>query len=193
MLRAFALSVLFLAFLSSAEDREETLLQTGQIRSSGFGGPVIKFGPVNDQSAVLVGGRGGWLINSILSIGGGGYGLSNRVTADRPDSVRLQLGYGGLVLERVFMPRRMMHGSLSLLIGSGSVNMHESMHRDDRSETEVFFVLEPEASLEINVVRFFRFCPGIGYRWLAGDSRYLDSDWDISGWTGNLTFKFGKF
>lgn len=193
MMRIFALSMLFLAFLASAEEQEETLLQSDQIRSSGFGGPVIKFGPVNGQSAVLVGGRGGWLINSALSIGGGGYGLSNRVTADRPDSVRLQLGYGGLVLEKVFMPRRMMHGSLSLLIGAGSVNMHESMHRDDRAESENFFVLEPEASLEINVIRFFRFCPGIGYRWLAGDSRYLDSDWDISGWSGNLTFKFGKF
>lgn len=193
MLRVYVVSLLFLAFAASAQEQEETLLPSGQIRSSGFGGPVIKFGPVNDQSGVLVGGRGGWLINSIFSIGGGGVGLSNRVTADRPDSVRLQLGYGGLVLERVFLPRRMMHGSLSLLVGAGSVNMHESMHRDYPAETETFFVLEPEASLEINVVRFFRFCPGIGYRWLAGDSRFLDSDWDISGWTGNLTFKFGKF
>jgi hypothetical protein len=193
MIRAFALALLFPAFLASAEGTEETLLASDQIRSGGFGGPVVKFGPVNDQSAVLVGGRGGWLINSIISIGGGAYGLSNRVTADSPDSVRLQLGYGGLVLERVFMPLRMMHGSLSLLVGAGTVDMHESMHRDDRAETENFFVLEPEASLEINVGRFFRFCPGMSYRWLAGDSRYLDSDWDISGWTGNLTFKFGKF
>lgn len=194
-IRHVLITFLILSALGAARG-EETLLPSGELRSGGFGGPVIKFGPVNDQAAVLVGGRGGWLINSVFSIGGGGYGVANRVTTDHPDSLRMDMGYGGFIMEAVFLPNRLVHGTFSVLIGGGSVNMHESMHRGDgfdREDAETFFVLEPEVNLELNVVRFFRFCPGIGYRWMAGDTRFLDSDWDISGFTGNLTFKFGRF
>lgn len=190
--RILMASTLFLAAIALAED-DETLLRSGEIRSGGFGGPMVKFSPVNGQAGVFVGGRGGWLINSVFSIGGGGYGLANRVTADNPDSVRLELGVGGVILEAVFMPKKLVHGTASLLIGGGSINMHRGRHGNDNDEVENFFALEPELNLEINVLRFFRFCPGVSYRWIVGDSRFLDSDWDISGLSGNLMFKFGKF
>lgn len=170
---------------------EETLLRSGEIRSSGFGGPMVKFSPVNGEFGVLVGGRGGWLINSVFSIGGGGYGLANSVRADNPDSVQINLGIGGVVMEAVFLPNKLVHGTASLLIGAGSVQKH--MDHRDNMDPESFFALEPEINLEINVLKFFRICPGVSYRWLAGDLEWVDSGWDISGPSANLTFKFGKF
>lgn len=193
-LRNLLASILLSSTLAGA-GQTETLLPSGGLGGGWFGGPAIRLGPVNGQSGVLVGGRGGWLLHPAFSIGGGGYGLANRVEADRPDSLRLDLGYGGFIMEGALRPHKAFHAAFSLLIGGGSVNMHEGRHRGDADwdATESFFVLEPEAGLEINVLPFFRLCPGVGYRWIAGDTRYLDSDWDISGFTGNLTFKFGRF
>ncbi|NIN69246.1 MAG: hypothetical protein GTO63_32105, partial [Anaerolineae bacterium] len=52
----------------------ETLIE-GDVRHGGFGGPVVKFTEVNNEFGVLVGGRGGWIINDSFVLGAGGYGL----------------------------------------------------------------------------------------------------------------------
>jgi hypothetical protein len=185
--------ILPLLLSASAAVSEETLLKSGELRSGGFGGPVLKFSPVNDEFGVLVGGRGGWLINSVFSIGGGGYGLANAVRADQPDSQRIDLGVGGLILEAVLWPDRLVHGTASVLVGAAGLNRHRLRDGGADDDAETFFALEPEVNLEINVHRIFRVCPGVGYRWLAGESDLVDSDWDLSGVSANLTFKFGRF
>ncbi|MEO6098150.1 MAG: hypothetical protein ABIW76_21790 [Fibrobacteria bacterium] len=189
-IRKLCLTFLMTACIVSAE---ETLLKSGELKSGGFGGPVVKISQVNGEAGVLVGGRGGWLINSVFSIGGGGYGLVNDIHADHPDSMRIDLGVGGLILEAVFMPQRLVHGTASVLVGAGGLNRHRRMRDDSDDGGETFFALEPEVNLEINVHRIFRVCSGLSYRWLAGESDFVDSDWDLSGISVNLTFKFGRF
>lgn len=192
MLRRLLIALVFPAALAFADD-EQTLLKSGEIRSGGFGGPLVKFSPINGEPGTLVGGRGGWLINSAFSIGGGGYGLANRVRADHPDSVRLDMGVGGLVLEAVVWPNRLVHVTASVLIGGGGLNFRTMHGRADEDKAENFFALEPEVALEINIIRHFRICPGVSYRYLAGDTDLVDSYWDLSGPAASLTFKFGKF
>ncbi|MBN1426023.1 hypothetical protein JXA88_15850, partial [Candidatus Fermentibacteria bacterium] len=60
----------------TVQEQPETLLK-GPIENGGFGGLVVKFSQLADQTAVFVGGRGGWILNHTFVIGGGGYGLAN--------------------------------------------------------------------------------------------------------------------
>ena len=64
--------------------QEETLLGSSEVTHGGFGGPVIKYTQIKGEPAVLVGGRGGWIINHTFIIGGGGYGLVNDIKANNP-------------------------------------------------------------------------------------------------------------
>ena len=176
---------------------EQTLFKSGETRNGFFGGPLIKISPANGELGVWVGARGGWILGSALSIGGGMYGLSNGVKADNPDTADLMAGVMGFIVEAVFLSDRLAHGTFSLLVGAGGVgtggNWNMGMGRGGRSDGGHVFVLEPELNLEINVARFFRFCPGVSYRWLSGDVDVVESAWDLSGPSANFMFKFGRF
>jgi hypothetical protein len=76
--------IVLCTFTVSVAAQEETLFK-GDIQTGGFGGPVIKLTRINDQGALMVGGRGGWIINHCLALGGGGYGIVNDV--DSPEGV----------------------------------------------------------------------------------------------------------
>lgn len=65
-------------FAATARGQEQTLIKS-DVEHSGFGGPVVKATRIHDQGALMVGGRGGWIINHTLAIGGGGYGVVNDV------------------------------------------------------------------------------------------------------------------
>ena len=69
------LAVLLLFLSQSSRAQEETLMGSGEIASGGFGAPVVKFTEITGDPAVLVGGRGGWIVNHTFVLGAGGYGL----------------------------------------------------------------------------------------------------------------------
>ncbi len=81
----FIMVICLVAFPAFAQ--EETLIK-GDVESGGFGGPVVKMTSLNGQDGILVGGRGGWILNHSFIIGGGGYGLANNVRAKVPGSER---------------------------------------------------------------------------------------------------------
>ena len=190
----------FLVLSISVFGQEETLLDKG-ITSGGFGGPVIKFTSINKQFSVFVGGRGGWIINNALVIGGGGYGLVNNIKLYPNDVTKIQrinLGYGGFELEYIFESDKLVHGSIYLLLGGGSVtylDWKNLLHADELifDGNNNFFVAEPAVNLELNVAKFFRINVGCGYRYISGiDSGYLRNV-DIAGLSALVGFKFGKF
>ena len=57
--------------VATAAQNAQTLMGS-DIRHGGFGGPVVKFTEIDGQFGVLVGGRGGWIINDSFVIGAGG-------------------------------------------------------------------------------------------------------------------------
>jgi hypothetical protein len=181
--------------------QEETLLGDGEIVHGGFGGPVVKFTSINGQMAVLVGGRGGWIINHSLVIGGGGYGLANEVKGNENyfnSKYLLNFGYGGFELEYIIEPNKAVHGSIYLLLGGGAINQRNPIDNNwnDLSwdeKSDVFFVAEPAANVELNIIRFMRIDLGVGYRFISGVDKYNVTDANLSGVSAVLTFKFGKF
>lgn len=191
------LLLLLVASIPLLAQDEETLL-SGEVESGGFGGPVLKIGPVNGKTGVFVGGRGGWIINHSFIIGGGGYGLVNDVAALVPSSsgeTLIGFGYGGLELEYIPVPYRLVNASFMLLIGGGGL-----MYRVEGSDVnfdshggDAVFVLEPQVSVTLNVIRWLRISASMSYRFVTGVDIAASSDRKLSGPSGGLTVRFGKF
>lgn len=75
----------------------------------------------------MVGGRGGWIINHSLVLGGGGYGVASEV--DAPAGVLplegpldIEVGYGGFELEYIIHPMSLVHFNIYNFIGGGATN-----------------------------------------------------------------------
>jgi len=198
--RAFIVLTCILAVSVFGQDQET--LFSGDIEHGGFGGPVVMFSQVKGQTGVLVGGRGGWIINHLITLGGGGYGLVNKIpvgpaSVSGLDSLMLQLGYGGFEAGLIFNSNRLVHVDCHVLIGAGGTgaglwnNPEDFDSYDDNGDA--FFVLEPSLSLILNMTPHFRIGGGVSYRYISGvDSPYV-TDSDLSGPSFSVSLKFGRF
>jgi hypothetical protein len=185
------------AFLCSGALSAQETLADGDLRHGGFGAPVVKFTEIDSRFGVLVGGRGGWIINGSVVIGGGGYGLANganfeHVMNGAGDPGRLEMGYGGLEMGYVHRPDELVHLSLGLLIGAGGVVWNPDGQSGNQAD-DAFFVAEPELDVVLNVTRFFRVALGASYRLTQGVQLFDLGDADLSGLAGLVALKFGSF
>lgn len=211
MKRVSILFFLLLLLGSSAFSQDETLLGSNTDHG-GFGGPVVKLTTIRGEIGSLVGGYGGWLIGHQLLLGGGGYGLVNDIRADASAEQRytidqrplfVEFGYGGLVLEYVAAPSRVVHFSVMTLLGAGSATYRENRlddwnfdsHGHSRIDRmDALFVAEPQVNIELNMTDWFRITLGGSYRFVSGLNDLTGlSNTDLSGPAGSVAFKFGSF
>ena len=115
-MRQLKSSILILCLCIPVFGQEETLVGTGEIDHGGYGALVVKVTGINGETAILVGGRGGWIINHTFVLGGGGYGLVNNLRPDDPGSflfpdgeTLLNFGYGGLELAYIINSDKLIH------------------------------------------------------------------------------------
>lgn len=178
-----------LIFAPSVHAQAETLA-AGGLESGGFGAGVVRFSGVADQFAVFAGGRGGWIINHTFILGGAGYGLASDVSIDGGLIPGLpgrdfEFGYGGVELTYVHASDKLIHFTVSALIGGGSITR--------LGVSDGVFVLEPFADVVLNVTNFFRLAAGGGYRFVSGVEGFGLSNGDMSQFFGELALKFGSF
>jgi hypothetical protein len=179
------LIVLVLIVPIAAFAEEKTLVGNG-FESGGYGGPVIKFKSFGGTFGVIVGGRGGWIINHTFVIGGGFYGLASGTKIGGND---LQMSYGGFEFEYIWRSDKVVHFTIHTGIGGGRVEMIDPVYSSDR-----FFYIEPTFNGEVNILKWFRINAGIGYLWVD-DIQGMPalSSSDVRGITGTIVFKFGWF
>ncbi len=204
-MRRLLFVIMLLAFATNIAAQEEETLFKGDFEKGGFGGPVVKFTSIKNTNALMVGGRGGWIINHSLVLGGGGYGLVTEVDApegalseSEEGPLDIEFGYGGFEVEYIIHPRSLAHFSIYTLIGAGANNYVKDVGAVTESnqqvgETDFMFVLEPAVNAELNVTNWFRLNAGLSYRLVTGVSQDLLKNGDFSGMTATLTFKFGNF
>ncbi len=165
--------------------QQETLVR-GKIESGGYGAGVVRFSDVAGEFGVMVGGRGGWIINHTFILGGGGYGLANDISIDPGLPGRdIEFGYGGLELTYVWASPRLLHATFTALIGGGSVTRSNV---DDG-----VFVFEPYADAVLNVTSYFRVSGGLGYRFVSGVNFPDLGNSDFASLFAELALNFGKF
>lgn len=175
---------------------DETLI-SGEIESGGYGGPEIKFGSINGEWEVFVGGRGGWIINHQFVVGAAGYGLTTEGETN-PGTIipylneTFDMGYGGILLGYISRSNRLVHVTMDVLIGGGGLSPRDDVFQNNFDE-DAFFILEPSVNFELNVSSKIRFAFGGGYRITSGVEYFDLDDKDIGGPAINLMLKFGKF
>ncbi len=204
-MKQFTIALLLTGLLSFPLLAEQQTLFGDNLEIGGFGGPTIKLTTLSGSSGILVGGRGGAIINSKFTIGGGGYGLTNKINlghfSDYRDELSLQMGYGGAEIGYIHKSDDLIHFTAYCLIAGGGISIGEDNGENTYNnqsdwynvENDGFFVLEPTASVELNVTKAFRIEVGAGYRYVNGLDNIFISNEDISGLSGVITFKFGRY
>lgn len=151
---------------------------------SGFGGPTVRFGGVNGDFAVFTGGKGGVIINDSLIIGGGGSGMAHPRSNGGGS-----IGYGGFLVEYLFLPKSVINFSVGTIIGAGGGSDSSIAGYN----SQAFFVLEPEINLFLNITPFFKIGLTGTYRYTSGLNGTYINDKSFRGFSGGLIMVFGKF
>ncbi len=189
--------LLLILVITAGVSAEERTLLSGQVEHGGFGGPDLRLTTINGNITLLMGGRGGWIINHRFVLGGGGCGVVENVKAKRftGDSLYVNFGYGGGFLEWVMRSDDLLHVTFSTFLGGGNVMLSGDHHAADEASNshDGVFVGELNANLELNVVTWFRINFGAGYRYVSGVSTTGFKNSDFGGPTGTVVLKFGKF
>lgn len=182
----------------------KTLLGDGT-KVRGFGSLDMRMTEFNDDLGLIMGVHGGIIMNNHFVIGLGGYGLTSNFLIENTegsDELYMYGGYGGLILGAIFSPKELIHIYTPVLIGAGGMeitdrNYMNNFHRPPSFGTYIentaFFVVEPGIEVEINVTRFFKIGLGASYRLIRESDLNTVSDSDLSGFSGGLSLKFGKF
>lgn len=175
--------------------QEETLF-SGRFESGGFGGPVWKASAFDGEFGLMSGGRGGWIINHTLVIGGGGYSttwdIKTDLVNDSGEELFLEMSYGGLDLEYIKNSDEMIHYTFGALFGAGTVRL-EAHDPQEKYKSDTFFIMEPAANIEINIFQWFRVCGGVSYRFVTAIDEDVFDSMELSGIAGTVTLKFGAF
>ncbi|MCF8368869.1 MAG: hypothetical protein K9G76_07480 [Bacteroidales bacterium] len=183
-----------------------TLFGSENISHGGWGGLSVNYTQIGGADAILVGAKGGWLINHGVTIGIGGYGISNNLYYDKKiddkyDEYQMAGGYGGLLIEPIIGAKWPVHVSIPILIGAGGVayiNNYWSSYDNDFNSTytedaDAFFVLEPGIEVELNMIKFMRLSIG-GYYRITSDLNLADTKPNVlDGFSVGMNLKFGKF
>jgi hypothetical protein len=188
--------------------QDETLF--GNVQSSGgYGAPTVALTTLNGETAAMVGGQGGWMLNRRFVLGGALRGiaprpdvnLQNRSPSD-PGSAQVQLGYVGLLLEYIGAPSSLFHYGAEVVVGGGNVELVGDQGfqagpsvSDESFERSAVFAAEVGARAELNVTSFFRIGLSGGYRLVSGadlEKSAVSND-DLSAPYGQLSLRFGSF
>ena len=198
--------ILILTGQTMAQERQEykTLFGGKQYKADGYyGALMINYGQVKNEDIILVGARGGWIIDQAFTIGLAGYGLTNDIDlydVYANDVVNMAGGYGGLLLEPIILPNYPVHIAFPVIIGAGGVAYIDNYwkYHDDNWEpivydSDAFFVLEPGIEVEFNMTRFLRLGLAATYRYTADLELYNTDPEVLNGFNFGLSFKLGKF
>jgi len=182
------------------------------LHHGGWGAPSAHYTRIMDQDAMLVGLRGGWIINHRFTLGFAGHGLVTDVvnkdydnylidngTVIR-DNSRFFMGYGGLLLEPVIAYRSPLHITLPIIIGAGGCGYgYNSELPDDfdpytySDDAQAFFVIEPGIELEMNVISLVRVGIGASYRYTSDIDLPTTAKDALHGLNAGVTIKVGRF
>jgi hypothetical protein len=207
---ALALPVLRAQDRFSASEQQER--NPGQVQTlfdphagnGGYGAFSIGYTKIGDRDAILIGGRGEWVVGHGFGLGLGGYGFVNDPAYNPIDQLNYSLagGYGGLVMEPIIMGWFPVHITVPILVGAGGVaNTSYSTDWYDPyqyydgfvEDASAFFVAEAGVELEFNLVRFFRLALFGTYRYTTDIVMTNTAEDALRGWNFGMTFKFGSF
>lgn len=174
---------------------------------NGFGAVDVKVGDIKGERSLIAGAYGGFIINRRYLFGIAGYGLVTNTKFDgivpsqnEPKELSIHGGYGGILIGGAIAPRELIHLSIPVVLGAGTLEVVDKdfftnnlADSEFTIENSVFFVIEPGIEVEFNVTKYFRMGAGVTYRYVSGTKLENIKDEDVSGVTGLVSFRFGRF
>lgn len=183
-------------YTPAPEPEPSTLAGGREVAQGGYIAPEAKLTSLAGSPALLLGAQAGWLVNHILSIGGGGYALAGDVAS--PDALQtpgapranLSLAYGGARLAFIPRAQRAVHVVIGVLIGAGRASSSGVVYEQMGGN---FFVAEPDVAVEASIARPLRIALGASYRITGGTSVTALTPTNLNGPTAFLALKVGMF
>lgn len=172
--------------------------------NGGFGAISFAGTEFNGRSTMLLGLRGGWIINRVVAIGLEGYGLIpaaeySGISALPSIDARAIGGYGGLFIEPILFSNKVVHLTFPVSTGGGWAGYvadwedTQNWDESDLIDGDSFWYIKPGVSVEVNVALNFRIAIGTSYRFTQ-DLQLVNTPKDaFQGWNYFLTLKFGCF
>lgn len=203
--------LLFAVMTLKSQDPEFDYYKSKEIKTllgrnragGGYGSVTVGYSLIDNQNAVLIGGRFSWIASHNFGVGIGGTGFINEYHYEPGigNDVFLTGGYGGLILEPILFPRFPVHLAFPTLVGAGGISYiskDESLNSNFIEDSEAFLLIEPCAEVELNLTNHFRLAFGATYRFPTPFNVGLEgtpsvSSESLKGFSYELTFKFGKF
>ncbi|MEM1408111.1 MAG: hypothetical protein AAGG59_15120 [Bacteroidota bacterium] len=170
--------------------------------SGGFGAISFRASEFQDETIVMAGFRGGWIVNRTLALGFEGHGIIPTAEFDEvlPGRNAILLGgYGGMFLEPILFSNEVVHVTFPIAGGAGWLGYHDDWENDNDSDfdeiidDDVFWYLEPGIGMEINVARHFRVAIGVTKRFTQDLELEFSREQDFENINYFLTLKFGRF
>lgn len=160
-----------------------------------------------DQDVLILGVKTVGVINRSLGLGFEANAMLPSVEVDNIDleylpedsEMRPVIGYGGLVLEPIFLSNTAVHVTFPTSIGAGWVgyirDWNENLEKGERDllDDAVFFYLEPGVNVEFNLTRNTRLGLGASYRTCSNFDLESTSSRAFNGLNLNMLLKFGHF
>lgn len=183
------LSAAALPLYSQADEEEKFMIDVKKIKHGGMIAPVMKFTQINNEPALMLGGRIAWIINHNFCLGAGAYTMisGNPQATDTTDPVTglsptLMVTQVGMEFEYIEKPHKLLHYSIMAHIGAGNLvyalNYMSEDYGNPLDETsnryspdygsDWYFVFEPQAHLILNVSKYVRIALGASYRFARG-------------------------
>jgi hypothetical protein len=164
---------------------------------------------LNNRDLWIGGGSAGILINHNITIGISGHAFNIKngiVYPEVTDTADMCLdgGYGGLLLQYTLHPKSPVHVTFSILVGNGGaayLTKKEYTRWDEGKvksyhkmiDSDLFYVIEPGAHVQMNLFKFLRLNAGISYCY-AGDLQLIHTLGDLmNNFTATIGLEIGKF
>ena len=181
--------------------REIHTLTGRNSHSGGFGALSFKSTELREESIVMAGLRGGWIINRTLGIGFEGYGIIPTASFDDIGTQNIMPigGYGGMFLELIFFSNQVIHITFPVSGGAGWLGYYEDDSSNitsidgDKVGEDVFWYVEPGVDLEVNIARNFRLAGGVSRRFVQDLVLPETTNEDFNTLSYFLTLKIGSF
>ncbi len=193
--------ILFAMLISAlaAKAEEETLLGAGIENVGAYFSIDSHVSHFDSDINFLTGGRFVLIFNNVIGIGSASSEIADGKTFEL-NGVKADLtaDYGGLYFEYINNYSSSVHYNLNCLLGFGTASFNDVLIPDGNGnswfkETSSFFVVEPKANIEVNVISYVRLELGAGYRFAMGVELPYFDDADINGFTATLGIKIGLF
>lgn len=172
--------------------------------SGGYGAIFFKGTHFKDQTLLITGFRGAWVVNRSFGIGVDINGIipTAKYAGVDPNGLNQAVlvgGYGGMLLEPILWSNNIVHLTFPMSIGAGWLGYIEDWENNhyyyngEIYDEDVFWYFEPGVNVEVNVASFFRVGIGITKRFTQDLQMLNASATAFDKLNYGITLKFGGF